>query len=419
MSFTDQDGNPLCTTRQVSAGSASCTTAELPAGGFFSVTAAYSGDTNYLGSTATTAFGITRAATSLTASANPTSTAYGDTVTLSAGGLPADATGTVGFTDQHGNALCIRAQVSAGAAACTTAELPAGDFSPVTATYSGDANYLGSTASTEFASPGRPPRSRRRPTPTRTPYGEPVTLSASGLPADATGTVSFADPHGNHFCTTGQVNAGAASCATAVLPAGDYSAVTATYSGDANYLGSTAATEFAVAQAATSFTASADPGTTPYGSTVSLAAGGLPADATGTVSFTDQDRQPTVHHRAATDGAAACAHRGASGGRLLPGDRHLPGGRQPPGLLGGHRLQRHPGGHLLHGVARPRQHQLRQHRLPRGERAARRCHRDGELRRPGRQPPLRHRPAPRRLGLLHHRGPSGRRLPVGHGHLFG
>ena len=80
------------------------------------MTATYSGDANYVGSTATTEFSITQATTAVTASANPTSTAYGNTVTLSASGLPSDATGTVSFSDQHGNALCVPAQVSAGAA---------------------------------------------------------------------------------------------------------------------------------------------------------------------------------------------------------------------------------------------------------------------------------------------------------------
>jgi len=306
VSFIDQGGNPLCTTGQVSTGSASCTTAELPAGGYSPVTATYSGDANYVGSTATTEFSITQATTAVTASANPTSTAYGNTVTLSASGLPSDATGTVSFSDQHGNALCVPAQVSAGAATCTTAELPAGDYSPVTVTYAGDANYLGSTASTEFAITPAATSFTASSNPDSTPYGNTVTLSANGLPTDATGTVSFTDPHGNLFCTTGQVSAGAASCATAELPAGDYSAVIATYSGDANYMGSTATTEFGIAQAPTSFTASANPATTTYGNTVTLAAGGLPPDATGTVSFTDQLGNPLCTSGPLDAGAGSC-----------------------------------------------------------------------------------------------------------------
>ena len=259
MSFADQHGNPLCTTGQIRAGAASCTTAELPAGSYSPVTATYSGDANYVGSTATADFTVVPAATSLTASAGPTSTTYGNTVTLSASGLPADATGAVSFTDQAGGALCTGGPVSAGEASCTTAALPAGDYSPVTATYSGDTNYLGSTAMTEFTVTQAATSFTASAGPSSTAYGNTVSLSASGLPTDATGTVSFTDQGGNLFCTAGQISAGSASCSTAELPAGDYSPVTATYTGDGNYLGSTATTEFTITQAATSFTASADP----------------------------------------------------------------------------------------------------------------------------------------------------------------
>jgi hypothetical protein len=91
---------------------------------------------------------VAKVATSFTASANPTSTTYGDTVQLSAAGLPSDAGGTVTFTS-GGPTLCTTGTVSAGSASCTTAVLGAGTY-PVTATYSGDPSYLGYTATTSF-----------------------------------------------------------------------------------------------------------------------------------------------------------------------------------------------------------------------------------------------------------------------------
>ena len=306
VSFTDQDGNALCATGEVSAGTASCATAELPAGSYSPVTATYAGDANYLGSTAATEFTVTRAATSFTASSNPTSATYGNTVSLAAGGLPADATGTVSFTDQHGNPLCTTGQLDAGTASCTSAELPAGSYSPVAATYAGDPNYLGSTATTELTITQAATSFTASANPTSTAHGNAVTLSSDGLPSDATGTVSFTDQHGNPLCTTGQVDGGTASCTTAELPAGDYSPVTATYAGDANYWGSTAATEFSITPAATSFTASADPTSTAFGNAVSLAAGGLPPDATGTVSFADQHGNPLCTTGQVDAGAASC-----------------------------------------------------------------------------------------------------------------
>ncbi|MGD1052289.1 MAG: Ig-like domain-containing protein, partial [Candidatus Dormibacteria bacterium] len=267
VSFTDQDGNALCTSGQIGAGTGSCTTAALPAGSYSPVTATYPGDSNYLGSTATTEIGITRAATSFTASADPTSATHGNTVLLSVIGLPGDATGTVIFTDQDGIALCTSGQIGDGSASCTTAALPAGSYAPVTATYPGDGNYLGSTATTEFAVAQAATSFTASANPAGTSFGNTVTLSASGLPADATGTVSFTDQDGNALCTSGPIVAGSASCRTVKLPAGDYSAVTATYSGDANYLGSTALT---------SFTVTADPvfEVVTSGSSTSIRAGG-------------------------------------------------------------------------------------------------------------------------------------------------
>jgi hypothetical protein len=306
VSFTDQDGDPLCTTGPLVAGAASCATAALPAGGYSPVTAAYAGDADHLGSTATTEFTITRAATSFTASAGPAIATYGNTVTLTASGLPAGATGTVSFTDQDGDPLCTTGPLVAGAASCTTAALPAGDYSPVTAAYPGDGNYLSSTATTAFTITRAATSFTASAGPTSTTYGNTVTLEASGLPAGATGTVSFTDQDGNPLCSTGPVSAGAASCTTAELPAGDHPSVTAAYSGDANYLSSTATTEFTITRAATSFTASADPAITTYGNTVTLTASGLPAGATGTVSFTAQDGNALCTTGPLVAGAASC-----------------------------------------------------------------------------------------------------------------
>jgi hypothetical protein len=110
------------------------------------VTATYSGDSNYLSSTASTSFTITQAATTFTASPSPASTSYGTSVTLSESGLPADATGTVVFS-AGGTDLCT---ATLSATSCTTSTtLPVGVYQ-VTATYSGDSNYVGSTASSSF-----------------------------------------------------------------------------------------------------------------------------------------------------------------------------------------------------------------------------------------------------------------------------
>ena len=72
--------------------------------------------------------------------------------------------------------------------------------------------------------------------PATIPYGTQDTVSVAGLPGDATGTVTFSSG-GSPLCTA---TLPAISCQTsATLTPGTYP-VTAVYSGDANYLGTTA-----------------------------------------------------------------------------------------------------------------------------------------------------------------------------------
>ena len=220
-------------------------------------------------------------ATSITASASPTTTTYGNGVTLSASGLPSEATGTVTFTS--GSTTLCTATVDSGSASCSTGVQPAGSYASVTAAYSGDTNYGSSTATTSFTISQATTSLTASASPTTTTYGNTVTLAASGLPSAATGSVTFT-AGGTTLCS-GTVGSGHASCATGALPAASY-AVTATYPGDGNYTGSTAATSFTISKASTSMTAEASPGSTAQGNQVTLSTSGLPADATGSVTFT-------------------------------------------------------------------------------------------------------------------------------------
>jgi hypothetical protein len=224
---------------------------------------------------------VAQVATSITASANPTSTTHGNTVQLSASGLPSDATGSVKFTS--GGATLCTGTVGSGGASCSTAVLAAGTY-PVTATYSGDASYVGSTASTSFSIAQAETSFTASANPSSTTYGNTVQLEASGLPSDATGTITFT-AGGSTLCTTGVLSSGSASCTTGVLQADTYG-VTGSYGGDINYLASTATTSFTVTRAATSLTASATPTGASAGNSILLAASGLPSGATGDVTFT-------------------------------------------------------------------------------------------------------------------------------------
>ena len=225
----------------------SCTASDAPTGSD-TVTATYTGDSNFAPQSTTTTLTISKATPSMTEAAAPASIVHGSQDTLSFSGLPGDATGTVTFA-AGGSTLCT---ATIPVLSCQTATTLAAGTYAVTATFSGDGNYNGTTATgasftvtkadtsfTEWAAPAS------------VPYGTPDTLSVSGLPGGATGTVTFTSGSSTLCVAT----LPAASCATPIsLTVGTYN-VTATYSGDGNYNGMTATgASFSVTQATTSFT---------------------------------------------------------------------------------------------------------------------------------------------------------------------
>jgi hypothetical protein len=267
-------GSTLCTaTLPVTA----CPTASTLAAGTYPITATYSGDANYAGSTAATSLIVTQAATSFTASATPSSVPFGTSSTLAASGLPSGALGTVTFAS-GAQTLCTATLPSA---TCPTAMTLAGGTYPITATYSGDANYAGSTAASSLTVTQAATSFTADATPANVSYGTSSSLAESGLPGGATGTVAFVS--GSTTLCTALLPA--TSCLTPTsLGAATYP-ITATYSGDGQYAGSTASTSLTVGRASTSFTASASPSSVPFGTSTTLAETGLPTAASGTVTF--------------------------------------------------------------------------------------------------------------------------------------
>jgi hypothetical protein len=135
---------------------ATFTTSSLAVGNH-NITASYEGDSSFNTSTGSLTGNpevINKATPAPSASANPVSTAYGNTVTLSVYDLPSGATGSVvfsvyGSTPDTGQIFSSSGTVSSGSASCTTGVLAPGSYS-VTATYSGDSNYLDASATTSF-----------------------------------------------------------------------------------------------------------------------------------------------------------------------------------------------------------------------------------------------------------------------------
>jgi hypothetical protein len=232
-------------------GQASYTTSTLPQG-TTNVTAAYSGDAQYIAS-ATTALAqvVNQAATSTTLVSSPNPSTGGQLVTLTASITPSTLvtpiSGTVTF--KRGSTVLGSAPVSGGQAVLTTTTLPAGT-SNLTAIYAGDATYVGSTSvaishtvltgttTTTLTSTLNPSR-----------VGTQVTFTATVVSSVAgvvpTGTVEFIE--GSTTLGTGTLDAtGHAKFSTSSLALKNGKAMThnikAKYLGDAYDTTSTSAT---------------------------------------------------------------------------------------------------------------------------------------------------------------------------------
>ena len=239
----------------VSSNAASCS-ATLTTTGLQSINATYNGDTNYTGSTSTIAATVTVGATTatgaLTAAATPSTTTYGGTVTLTSTLIPTPAVtggpaGSVTFAlTGTASSMTTAALVAGGTSATATAPIA----TPVPGTYvvtatctstnvtctglSATASLTvtkGATSTTLTASTLNPQVGQ---TTTFTATVAP-TITPNGAAILPTGTVTF---FVNGTQTVETLTNGVATFAT-VLTATTGNYVTAVYSGDTNWLGST------------------------------------------------------------------------------------------------------------------------------------------------------------------------------------
>ncbi|HXN73757.1 MAG TPA: Ig-like domain repeat protein [Candidatus Acidoferrales bacterium] len=231
-------------------GSATETTAGLTAG-THSITAQYSGDPNFAGSTSPilteTINAAAQAATSITIVSTLNPSILGGTVGFDATVTSATAgtiTGTVTFFD-GANSLGSAPLQAGGVTDLFTSTFVLG-ANTITAKYSGDANFAASTSPPITQTVNAPPLVGSTTTltgPATAAIGASVTFMASVTPASGTkvptGTVTFAN--GATTLGTGTLNgSGSTSFSTTTLPAGTNS-ITAKYSGDANFSTSTSA----------------------------------------------------------------------------------------------------------------------------------------------------------------------------------
>ena len=212
---------------------------------------------------------------------NPTSSQYGDPVTLTATVTPSAATGTINFVE--GSIVLGTGTVSGGVATLTTTAIHAGAYT-IKADYLGDGNYGDSTSS---------------------PVALTVTQrngGAAGVPAltvtveNATRAYRDGDPAFSYSVSGTLVNgdtyAGAvvgvpvySTTSNVLSPPGSYSITVAGLNSRDYLLGFVPGT-LTVTKATPVVTVTSSPNPSTYGSSVTFTAT-VPLDATGTVTFTD------------------------------------------------------------------------------------------------------------------------------------
>ena len=257
--------------------------------GEHTITADYSGDSSFVASSGTAPLTVEHGVSSTMVIATPTPADFGAMVLLGAtvstpAGVP---TGSVEFFD--GPTSLGTAPVVDGGASISVSTLGVGGHT-VTAEYSGDSNFTASSGSTGVTIETASSAIDLVATPSTADFGATVELAAtvSSAAGTPTGTVTFVSNLSGPLGPPVLLVSGLAVLPVASLAVGGHT-ITAEYSGDASFDGSSddAAVTIETAASATAVVAAPNPAT--YGDTVTLTAtvsssAGTP---TGSVEFFD------------------------------------------------------------------------------------------------------------------------------------
>jgi large repetitive protein len=210
--------------------------------GIKTITATYSGDANYLPSSATTTHTVKNSTTAAIISDNADPSLPGDnvlvTVTITGTGA-ITPTGTVDITGADTNCsigALATIGVGIGSGSCTVTFNTAG-AKLLTAKYSGDANYVGSSTTTSHTvnkGPTTTTITNVTPDPSLANQTVTVTVMVTGAAVIPTGSVAITISGQPSTCTINLLG-GTGQCNIVFTSVGTFT-MTATYSGDGNYL---------------------------------------------------------------------------------------------------------------------------------------------------------------------------------------
>jgi hypothetical protein len=220
------------------------------------------------------------------ASANPSSVVTSGATALSVAGLPAAATGSVAFTTGS-TTLCTISDITTTTSCSAKAPTTAGSYT-VDAVYTPTSSaYTSQSSSTVLSVASTSTSFTDSVSPTAITYGAgtAVTLSETGLPSGAGGTVTY-DAGSTELCSAAP---GSTCTATPTLQPNTYN-VTAAYSGSGTTYAASNATNtltLTVNQATVTLGMTAGSSTVADGATETFTDSGIPTGQTGTVVVTN------------------------------------------------------------------------------------------------------------------------------------
>jgi hypothetical protein len=261
-SVTFNDGSTLLCTSPLSGGMAKCQSSTLAIGPH-SISAVYSGDSHFKGSSASLSQTVNQANTTLGLSSSVNPSGLDQPVTFTAAITPqysGQASGIVTFKD--GTTTLGSAALSGNVASWTASGLAMGTHS-ITAIYAGDSNFTGSVSNTLSQVVTRATTTTSLVSSTNPSVsGKPVTFTAvvSSPAGTPSGKVRYVN--GTTVLSVLTLTSGSAKYTTAKLPPGS-NRITAVYEGDSNNSGSTSApvNQFVLAATTTTLTSSPNPST--------------------------------------------------------------------------------------------------------------------------------------------------------------